>query len=692
MQVVTKNHLADFTEKLLENDKKIRDDVNQIAREEINKAINDGTISNYDDTGIMEEISVIKQSNGISNEKYKNWLYGDNTEFNSHMNQEFAISESGTRTGKITSFPTRGTIFLKFKSSGFFGDLRLVDKNNKAVFLGINGEDRIYFDVDLIGFDTSYILFYLIKSPNSKSNTVNITNIALLENVVNPDNVMDALCDTEFSAEINVTNNDFSNRVRNLESKYYTKKGNQLYNRLTSVEGYKFNDGKGLITFADDTKFISDFIPCKPNTTYIISNMKDTGFASSVSMFGINKDKTNGKKINDVLKNNVPFTTDSDTYFLRFHSVLREKDVIMLNEGDTALPYEEYSTEIYTYLDNNVKIKAVEELEDKLAEIQLSKKPVVMIGDSIAGRIGTQLADINFDGRSYRNKAVGGETVLDTVGRMGAVPYMVLPTTIPASGSVSIEVISSDFLKTEFDSNATPTYSNGYTSNYSAKGLNATGTIDCSIAGIHGKLKFTRNSSQTDFTATFTRDEDGDELVMDRPYKIVSEYVDRNSIFLCFMGTNGGWDDRFHTGEPLAAMTKKDFDYLISLYKRIRDYIKPLSNDYLFLGFYMHAGVDHHIDSERIELWNYFEHEMSKEFGQNYFSVREYLRTYGYKDAGITLTQDDINEILAGKIPYTSTCDDNVHLSAKVAKCVCNKILERLKENGSIESYTKLVI
>ena len=48
MQVVTKNHLADFTEKLLSNDKKIRDDVLQIT-EEVKKS----SKMLYDITNIM---------------------------------------------------------------------------------------------------------------------------------------------------------------------------------------------------------------------------------------------------------------------------------------------------------------------------------------------------------------------------------------------------------------------------------------------------------------------------------------------------------------------------------------------------------------------------------------------------------------------------------------------------------------
>ena len=68
MGYINEERIADFTEKLLTNDKKIRDElvekikvleegisnpvdqdaVNQIVREEIDKAISDGSISNYE--------------------------------------------------------------------------------------------------------------------------------------------------------------------------------------------------------------------------------------------------------------------------------------------------------------------------------------------------------------------------------------------------------------------------------------------------------------------------------------------------------------------------------------------------------------------------------------------------------------------------------------------------------------------
>lgn len=510
MQIVTKGNLENFTEKLLQNDKKIYTD--------------------------------IKGSMGIKSTTYKNWLYGDSTEFASHIGSDISTTTSGTRFGKITNFPTNGTIYIKMDSEGFEGNLKLVDKNQKSVLVPIlkSSKESIY-EIDFTGFDTSYILFYLLKSANSPTDIANIKNIALVENTNKDEDrvIMDKIAESNFEAEFIVTTN---------------------------------------------------------------------------------------------------------------------------------------------------------KLMDKLESIENSNKPIVMIGDSIAARIGVQFTKDKFDGREYYMNAIGGQTVLDTVGQLGAVPYLVLPFTIPASGSVSVEIISSDFLKVDYDSSATPTYSNGYLSNYSSTGLYPTGEMKCKIAEIEGVLKFTRSSAGSTFTTTFTRNTAGNSVVLTRPYEVIpTDAPERNSILLCFMGTNGGWCDKYHTGEPKAASTIKDMDYLISLYKRIRDYIKPISNDYLFLGFYMNAGVDQHTDEERKALWNYFEQNMMKEFGQNYFSVREYLRTYGYEEAGLTLTSDDITEILAGKIPYTSTCSDNVHLTDTVAKCVGNKILERLKELGSIKSYTKLV-
>ena len=344
--------------------------------------------------------------------------------------------------------------------------------------------------------------------------------------------------------------------------------------------------------------------------------------------------------------------------------------------------------EKYTFSNGKGNVyKEIDELSERLAT-----KKIYMIGDSISQRIGNQITSDNFNGLTYEMKGVGGQTVLDTAAQLGAIPYMVLPCTIPASGSVNVEIVSSLFLKTEFDSSANPTWSNGYFSQYSGTGLYPYGSLECSINGVEGVLNFTRNDAST-FSTVFTRKTSGSAVVLDRPYECIpTNSTDRNAIYMCFMGTNGGWDNRFFDGGTKNSATEKDADLLVNIYKQIRDYIKSANSEFLFMGFYMSAMVDQKTDHDRIAWWNYFEKEMTLEFGRKYFSVRRYLRERAYVDAGDTLTSDDIANIIAGKIAIGTQTYDTVHLNATYAKLVANAALNRLKNNGTIDGYTPITV
>ena len=71
-------------------------------------------------------------------------------------------------------------------------------------------------------------------------------------------------------------------------------------------------------------------------------------------------------------------------------------------------------------------------------------KNIVMIGDSIANQFAGVIAENNGDiGYNFMNKCIGGESTLDTMARLGAIPYTVLPPfTIPADTSNSEEVLN----------------------------------------------------------------------------------------------------------------------------------------------------------------------------------------------------------------------------------------------------------
>ena len=157
------------------------------------------------------------------------------------------------------------------------------------------------------------------------------------------------------------------------------------------------------------------------------------------------------------------------------------------------------------------------------------------------------------------------------------------------------------------------------------------------------------------------------------------------------MGTNEGWCNRFFEKDRSRLVAgKSDAELLFSYYKLIAQYIK--TNNFLFMGFYMSAFLDQQEATARKEFWDYFEELMSKEFGNKYFSVRKYLREIGYVDAGVTLIQQDIQDIKDGKIPITASTGDanGVHVTGRMAACVGNEILKRLESLGYINRYNTI--
>ena len=333
----------------------------------------------------------------------------------------------------------------------------------------------------------------------------------------------------------------------------------------------------------------------------------------------------------------------------------------------------------------------------KSLNVDKENKNVIMIGDSIANQFAGVICENNGNSEyNFINKCIGGETTLDTMARLGAIPYTILPPfTIPAdtSNSDTPTLVSSLFVDVDFhETNGSATWKNGYLSNYSAtpQGINPYSSLKCEIAGIKGTLYFTRNVGST----YFKRDTAGEAVTIDRPTNVIpidTSSYDKNAVYTCFMGTNEGWCNRFFEKDRSRLVAgKSDAELLFSYYKLIAQYIK--TNNFLFMGFYMCAFLDQQEANSRQEFWDYFEELMSKEFGNKYFSVRKYLREIGYVDASVTLVAQDIQDIKDGKIPITASTGDanGVHVTGRMAACVGNEILKRLKSLGYINSYNTI--
>ena len=201
----------------------------------------------------------------------------------------------------------------------------------------------------------------------------------------------------------------------------------------------------------------------------------------------------------------------------------------------------------------------------------------------------------------------------------------------------------------------------------------------------------------------FKRTTAGEAITLTRPTTIVPQIIDRNVIPIVCMGTNDGWDYD-HQELPRDGVTLQDADNLVNYYKLIRASLRPASNNYLFLGFYQTGFVDQQSDANYKIWWDYFTAKMEENFGLNFFNFKEYLRSYGWKDAGyqlgFRLTESgytqfqadidyDINQINRGRIPDCVLGSTGAtHTTARVSAAVANQIAKRLKDLGLIKSYT----
>ena len=403
-----------------------------------------------------------------------------------------------------------------------------------------------------------------------------------------------------------------------------------------------------------------------------------------------------------------------------------ERDIENISFFSQSYPLASYIRISGKFQDNTeiriVDISGINErlssLEEAFSNSDFSEgNPIYGIGDSIGSQIFSALVNNikSIDEREIINGCIGGESVLDSLAKNNVIPYTALPFTIPSSTTQSkaVTILSSRFLQTDIDEDGeTLTYLNTYKvgedgegDNPSGEGINPWNSLKCTIGGIKGTLYFKRSSPSRE-NNYFIRDEEGEEVVFDRPQLVIpTDLESKNDIWVAFMGTNGGWS-------PLTQ--KADFnacaDILVNYYEQLRDYFNH--DNYLFLGFYMAAYIDQASAEDRIAHWKYFEDKMVEKFGKHYFSVRQYLREYGWRDAGYQLgyrlvtdsgdehytclTEDiesDKKAIADGQIPWCIVNGKSgVHMLSRASACVANQVIKRLYELGCITECPQIDI
>lgn len=271
-------------------------------------------------------------------------------------------------------------------------------------------------------------------------------------------------------------------------------------------------------------------------------------------------------------------------------------------------------------------------------------------GDSLTAGGGwtTTLGDLL--GLPVCNGGTGGENSKTIMARQGADVMMVNNLTIP-SEITPVTIASREIdggITTFFGNKVTPLLQGGAHVN------------PCYIGDIKGTLKWT-GSAYNDMTGTwtFTREKIGEEIVINRPTAIRTDFdINKNSpqIMVIFIGQNGGYDD---------------INHLIQQHRLMIEHSK--CKDFIVLG--LSSGTE----SERLE----YEKSMKNEFGRKFISLREYLSKYGLEDAGIEATTEDVEMMKKGQTPK-SLLSDSVHYTSDCKNVIGKMLAKKIKELGMV--------
>lgn len=316
----------------------------------------------------------------------------------------------------------------------------------------------------------------------------------------------------------------------------------------------------------------------------------------------------------------------------------------MLNYGSTIVDYEPYYDPYY---------EVVENWPHDSGEI-------VCWGDSLTYGSGST------SGNSYPDKLaqMTGKVVHkcgfpadssdEIAGYQGSMPLVIAPVTIPASGSVNVDV---------YAYNRDP---NGYPFGYPT--IDAGNINPVTIAGIEGTLDLSAAGANTsNRTFAFTRSTSGSAVTLiDYTEVMPKNAIDRcKDIQIIWVGSNGGWDLTNST--------------LISQIRNMVEFQESTLKKYIVIGFAAGIEVSYAIS---------FAKDATLAFGNHFIDMRDYLVRCGLAENGITPTEQDVQDITAGKVPsslrinpYTHTVD-SVHLNNAGYNSVASAVYTRGKILG----------
>ena len=314
-------------------------------------------------------------------------------------------------------------------------------------------------------------------------------------------------------------------------------------------------------------------------------------------------------------------------------------------------PYSEYHDPYVSVKRNDISYDVRKNLKDNY---------ITCWGDSLTQQGGWTDIISEFSGYPVFNSGIGGETAFTIMGRQGADNITVNNIIIPSDATpVVIGTYAEGGLDTVRGHKAFPL----------AK-PNIVCMNPCSIGGILGNVNWTGTSNtDTNGTWTFTRLENGNKLIIDRPTSIITNYAKYNKgITIIWIGTNGGYG----TESNLVDMNRKMIEH------------SGCENRYVVLG----------VCNNTSSALQGYETKMDNEFGSHFINIRKYLSTpiyesdgisllssYGLRDAGLEMTEQDKIDIQSGRIP-SSLRADSTHFNNYGKSAVGKYIYKRMYELG----------
>lgn len=278
--------------------------------------------------------------------------------------------------------------------------------------------------------------------------------------------------------------------------------------------------------------------------------------------------------------------------------------------------------------------------EGRIKAIRESLPQIASWGDSLtvgAGGNGINYPDILSEklNLEVHNYGVGGEGTANIARRQGAIPFYILPTTIPAE-VVPVEVSLIDHGGNSFT-----------LARQGDAGLNP-----LTIGSIEGSLSYDKDKM------FFTRTAAGKAVQLTDKTQIITSAMrnkNNNEILIIYSGTND--QPNGNTIIDVIAIQKKMIEY-------------ANTDNYIIVGL---TSKDYMPDIKNVNI------AMEKEYGDKFLDFRKYLLENGLKETGLTATKQDLEDIQNGEIP-TSLRSDSVHGNeyyyTMLGKQLKNKIIE----------------